>query len=139
VNLHECFEKGLLKKEVPNKDKSRKSIQIAKHKLNLAKKLCKLNIFEEAVTNSYSAMFHAARSLLFKDGIREKSHYGLFVYLREEYSNKFEKRFLTELNALRLERHKISYGLETTKITKEEANTIVEVAAEFLVAVEKLK
>lgn len=79
MDLEDCFEKGLLKRESPDIDKSKKSIEIAKHKINKAKKLFDVKIFEDTITNSYSAMFHVARALLFKDGIKEKSHFALFL------------------------------------------------------------
>jgi len=138
MNIEECFEKGLLKKEKPDIEKSHKSIEIAKHKLGIAKKLFGLSIFEETITNSYSVMFHSARSLLFKEGIKEKSHYGLFVYLKENYSDKLEKRFINELNALRLERHEINYGLEKPEIKVSEAEQVIKIAEDFISAVEKI-
>lgn len=33
----------------------------------------------------YNAVFHAARSLLFKDGIKERSHYCIQKYLEHNY------------------------------------------------------
>ncbi|OIO63356.1 hypothetical protein AUJ69_01210 [Candidatus Woesearchaeota archaeon CG1_02_47_18] len=83
-------------------------------------------------------MFYAARALLFKDGVIEKSHYGLFLYVKEEYSDKLERRFINELNVLRLERHEISYGLEKPEVTQSEAEDSVRIAVDFIRAVEKI-
>jgi uncharacterized protein (UPF0332 family) len=138
MNVQDCFEKGLLKKEKPDIEKSKKSIEVAKYKLSLAKRLFDLKIFEETVTNSYSAMFHAGRALLFKNGVKEKSHYALFLYIKEKYSNKLERRFINELNALRLERHEISYGLEKLEIKEVEAEEVIKIAEDFIFAVEKI-
>jgi len=138
MNVEDCLEKGLLKKEEADIEKSKKSIEVAKHKLDLAKRLFDLKIFEETITNSYAAMFHAARSLLFKDGIKEKSHYALFVYIKEKYSDKLEKRFINELNALRLERHEINYGLEKPEIKEVEAEDVIKIAEDFISAIGKI-
>ncbi|MFH2028445.1 MAG: HEPN domain-containing protein [Nanoarchaeota archaeon] len=139
MNVDECFEQGLLKKEAPDTEKAKKSIDIAKHTLSLAKRLLEIKIFEETISNSYAAMFHAGRSLLFKDGIKEKSHYALFVYIREKYSDRLEKRFINELNALRLERHEINYGLERMDIQEVEAEDVIKVTEEFISAIEKIR
>lgn len=138
MNVQDCFEKELLKKDRPDLVKTKKSLEIAKYKLGRAEKLFSLKIFEEAVTNSYAAMFHSARALLFKDGIKEKSHFALFVYVKEKYSDKLEKRFINELNSLRLERHEINYGLEKIEIEKEEAEDMIKVTKDFIFAVKKI-
>ncbi|HLC75131.1 MAG TPA: HEPN domain-containing protein [Candidatus Nanoarchaeia archaeon] len=138
MNLNDCFQQGLLKKEQPDKLKAQKSIEIAVHKLSLAKKLLNVKIYEETVTSSYACMFHAARALLFRDGIREKSHYALFLYIKEKYDGKIEKRFINELNALRLQRHEISYGLEKLSISHEEAASLIALSEEFLTVAQRL-
>ncbi len=138
MDVEECFEKGLLKREKPDDERSKRSVEIAKYKLGRARKLFDLGLLEETLTNSYSAMFHAARALLFRDGVREKSHFGLFVYIKERYSGRLERRFVTELNALRLERHEISYGLEKPEITESEAGGALEVVEDFIAAAEIL-
>ncbi|MBN1793154.1 HEPN domain-containing protein [Candidatus Woesearchaeota archaeon] len=138
MNVKDCIEKGLLKKETPDRRKSSKSIDVSLYKLERAEKLLSLEMYEETVLNSYASIFHAARAILFKDGMREKSHFALFIYLKEKYADNLEKRFLNELNTLRLERHDISYGLEKQDITKEEAKHILSVAKEFISAIQKL-
>lgn len=136
--LDECRMKGLIRKEIPNIEKARKSIDVAKRKLALAERLLGLGIFEEVATNSYAVMFHAARALLFKDGFIEKSHYALFIYIKERYSDRLEPRFINEFNALRIERHAINYGLEESDVGKDEAGQVVKIASQFLSAVGKM-
>jgi len=138
MDVNECFEKGLLKEEKPDAAKAKKSIDIAKHKLEIARSTFEAEIYEETIVNAYSAMFHAGRSLLFKDGVSEKSHYALYVYLKEKYSNKIEARFVNELNSLRLERHELQYGLEKIEIKEVEAEDVIAVASDFIKVIEKL-
>ncbi|MBU4491476.1 MAG: HEPN domain-containing protein [Euryarchaeota archaeon] len=44
-----------------------------------------LHRYRVVAISSYSAMFHAARAILFKDGIKERSHECIPVYLKEKY------------------------------------------------------
>jgi len=58
------------------------------------------------------AMFHASRALLYKDGIQEKSHYAISIYLREKYSNQIPIPIINLLEIHRTKRHEAMYGLE---------------------------
>jgi len=138
MDIEECLEKGLLKEDKEDIEKAKKSIEIAKHKLSIAKRTFDVKIFEESIINAYAAMFHAGRALLFKDGFKEKSHYGLFVYIKEKYNDKLEPRFINELNALRLERHELLYGLEKQEIKEVEAEDVMKLAEDFIKAVRGL-
>lgn len=138
MDVKECFEKGLLKKEKEDRNKSLKSIEMAEYKLEKAKSLFNKKIYDMSLVNAYLSMFHAARGLLFKDGVKEKSHYGLYVYLKEKYKDRIEQRFLNELNALRLERHEVFYGLEKIEIKEVEAEDVLKDTELFLEAVRRL-
>ena len=89
MNVDECFDKGLLKRDKPDKDKAIRSIEMAAFKLDKARNLFDKEVFDMALINAYISMFHAGRALLFKDGVREKSHYGLYIYLSEKYYKLF--------------------------------------------------
>ena len=138
MDIEECLEKGLLKEDKKDIEKAKKSIEIAKHKLSIAKRTFDVKIFEESIINAYAAMFHAGRALLFKDGFKERSHYGLFVYIKEKYNDKLEPRFINELNALRLERHELLYGLEKQEIKEVEAEDVMKIAEDFIKAINGL-
>ena|SRR3989344_2472399 len=97
-------------------------------------KLFELDIYDESVVNSYASMFHTCRVLLFKEGFTEKSHYALFIFIKD----KIEKKFINEFNNLRLERHEITYGLDKFIVNKEETKQVLEIAEEFLKAIIKL-
>jgi len=138
MDIKECLEKSLLKESVKDINKALRSIEISKNKLDRAIRLKDKGFLEDAIVNIYSTMFHAGRALLFKDGFKEKSHYGLYVYIKEKYKDKLEIRFLNELDALRIGRHEILYSLESAKINKEDVEDIISVAKDFISAVEKL-
>ncbi len=138
LTLKECLEKGLLKEVQPDTEKALRSIEQAEHKLGLAKESKKAKIFESAIVSAYTSIFHAARAILYKDGFKERSHYGVYVYIKEKYSDKLERRFITTLNSLRLERHEIMYGLEDAEIKEVEAEDTINICKDFIAAVEKL-
>ncbi|MBI2576882.1 HEPN domain-containing protein [Candidatus Woesearchaeota archaeon] len=138
MDVEQCIAKGLLRKDAPDIEKSRKSLAVSGKKLLKADKMQALELFEDALVNCYASMFHAGKALLFRDGIREKSHFGLWVYLNEKFQGTIEKRFLNELNALRLERHEISYGLGEADVTSEQSADALKTAKGFLAAVRRL-
>ena len=135
-NINDCFRFRLLRKIPPNKEKSKRSLEIAKQKLDGVKYVIKLKIFEFAILESYMAMFHSARALLYKDGIQEKSHFAIFVYLREKYSKKISLPILNLLNIHRTERHEALYGLDY-KPNEEDALIAFEDAKTFVKEIEK--
>ena len=138
MNINECIRQGLLKKIEKDDKKAVRSIGISKMKLSKASKLLDNGFVEDSVINSYAAMFHASRAILFMDGFKEKSHYAIYVYLREKYINKIEPRFLNEIDALRLERHEILYSLEPITMKEEDGIRALSIAKDFIVAIEKI-
>jgi len=139
VKLKECFEKRLLRRERPDFEKSRRSIEVAETKLNEAEKALSHKLFDATIILAYTAMFHAARAILFKDGIVEKSHICIIEYLREKYVNtgKLSEATVNILDTLRIDRHETLYGLEA-KTNETEAKYSLEKAREFLATVKKL-
>jgi len=86
--VQDCFEKGLLKKTAKNKNLALQDLQQAEFFLNEAFDLLSLKKKEMAALALYNAVFHACRALLFKDGVKEKSHYCLQKYLEENFEKK---------------------------------------------------
>ncbi len=139
MNIQDCIERSLLKSDSPDLEKSRRSIETAMHKIEIAEKELKAEIYENALTTAYSAMFHAARALLYKDGFKERSHFALCVFVNEKYGSVLEKRFLYAINSLREKRHEVMYGIESDSLVHAgEATTAVATAKEFIQAVKKL-
>ncbi len=137
MDIKECFNKRLLRKIFPSREKASSSIKIAESKLAEAKKLFEKDFFNNAVLSAYTSMFHAARALLYQDGIQEKSHYATYIYIRERYSGKISKSLINSFNNSREERHEILYGFEH-KFGKKEAENVILDAEEFLQEVKKI-
>ena len=111
-NVDDCFKFRLLRKINPDKLKSEKSFEIAKNRFKRAKETMKFNLFDFVVLESYMAMFHASRALLYKDGVQEKSHYAISIYLKEKYSHKIPLPIINLLEIHRTERHEAMYGID---------------------------
>lgn len=134
ITEKECFEKGLLKKTEPNKDLARKSIRQVEFFLSEAKDLVELNKMQIAALSLYNAFFHAVRFLLFKDGIKERSHYCTARYFEENYikTKKINEKFLNAFETLMSLRHNVQYSTEKVEI-EEDLNELIGIGEQFIV------
>ncbi len=135
-NIEDCFKFRLLRKIKPDSEKSKKSLEVSEKRLEKARKALNLKIFDFVILESYRAMFHAARALLYKDGIQEKSHFAISVYLKEKYSSKIPLPVINFLEIHRTERHEAMYGLEYTP-EKQDAELSLKDAEIFLREIKK--
>ncbi len=139
MRLKECFDKRLLRRERPDFEKSERSMEIVEAKLDEAEKALRNGLFDATIILAYTSMFHAARAILFRDGIVEKSHVCLIEYLKKKYVNtgKMSEATIVSLDTLRIDRHETLYGLEA-KSSEKEAQYSLEKAKEFIVSVKEL-
>ena len=135
MKVEECFERRLLRKIKADNEKATRSLEMAYKKLKLAKTSFEKELYDICIVYSYMAMFHSARALLYKDGVQEKSHACLVIYLKEKYADKIPYYLLQSLDVLRKERHEALYGLEYAS-TKDDAEMAIKDAEEFLEIVE---
>ena len=138
--LKNCFERGKLIRTRKDLQKSEKSLETAEKKVGEARKLHAKNFLDAALLSAYTSMFHASRALLYRDGIQEKSHFCLIEYLREEYAkkNKINNEIITVMDAFRVERHDIMYGLEPMEIKKENVSEAIKTAEKLIDIVRSL-
>jgi uncharacterized protein (UPF0332 family) len=134
MRLEECFKKGLLRRRRPDKLKSKRALELAGMDLERAKKLLEKGFYMESTLLSYTGMFQAARALLFKDGIMERSHACVIEYLKEHYVKRhiIALNHVNWLNSMRVERHETLYGLERKDVTREEAEDSYRNASMFI-------
>ena len=138
MTLDECFERRQLRSVAADPLKARSSVQTASDKLKQAQELAGAGFAQVALVTAYAAMFHAGRALLYRDGIQEKSHYCLVLYLREKYvkTSLIESRFITIMDALREERHDVMYSIEKVNVKSSEVNFAIKTAGDFIKKVE---
>lgn len=134
IDENECFEKGLLKKIIPQIDLAKKDLKQAEFFLKEAEDLLNLDKKQVAVLSLYNSFFHTARALLFKDGIKERSHYCIAKYLENHY--KLE-RFVNAFEAVMSMRHNVQYSTETVEID-EDLNEFININHDFISEVEKI-
>ena len=135
MKIDDLFKERKLRKVAPDKNKIEQSTKIARSKLDESIALFKAGFNSQAILSAYTAMFHSARAILYRDGIQEKSHYAVYFYLRENYGKTISGRLLESFLNHQNERKEILYGFGYNP-NKEEAESCIEDAAEFLIEIE---
>lgn len=138
-DFNSCIKAGLLRKIPPSKDKANQSLKKAEQWLAEANISFEGSAYSSSVLTSYMVMFHAARSILFLDGFREKSHACVARYLEEKYvkTGKLDKKWVDLLDHSREIRHDDQYNVSFFS-TKGEAEKALKSARDFLLAIEDL-
>lgn len=131
MDIDECLKERLLRKIKPDRNKIISSLRISEKKLEEARELFEKGFLNQAVVLAYTSMFHAARAILYRDGIQEKSHYAVFVYINEKYSDKIPKSLLNSFDNYRNERHEALYGFDY-EASKEDTESALLDAEDFL-------
>jgi uncharacterized protein (UPF0332 family) len=110
MKLVDCYKEGLLRKTKPSKQYAVKSLETSLKYIRNAKDNLEMKNNNLVVFCSYTAMFHSARALLFKDGVKERSHLCVVSYIKEKYP---DLRSLSNLlDAYRRNRHNTLYALD---------------------------
>ncbi|MCZ7400187.1 MAG: HEPN domain-containing protein [Candidatus Methanoperedens sp.] len=133
MKMAECFRNGLLKMTSPDMENALRSLELSRSNIEDAIENMSIHRYRVVAISSYSSMFHAARAILFRDGIKERSHECIPVYLKEKYP---ELETLSNiLDSYRRFRHDAIYGLDFA-IDEKEAKAALNSAKEIL---EKIK
>lgn len=120
-NYKDCFKRGLLRKVEPSENKGRDSLNKAKDWIEEARKNKGASALDSCISSSYMIMFHSARAILFRDGVREKSHFCIARYLEKYVENQLlEEKWVILLDRIRDVRHMDQYSLHHAA-TEEEA------------------
>lgn len=113
MKLDECFKKGLLKRIPPDMDNAHRSIRLSSENIEDAEENLGIKRYRVVAILSYTAMFHAARAILFRDGVKERSHECIPVYLEEKYPEL--ESLANLLDSYRRFRHDAIYGLDFSR------------------------
>src|SRR3989344_5812598 len=130
VNLDDLYKDRKLRKIAPDLNKSNQSIKISQKKLIESRHLLNARFYEQAILSAYTSMFHMARALLYKEGVQEKSHYAVYIYLKEKYSKSISAGLLESFLSHQMERKDILYGFDYS-VDETEASSCVEDAEAF--------
>lgn len=133
MKMAECFQNGLLKRTSPDMENALRSLELSRSNIEDAVENMSIHRYRVVAISSYSSMFHAARAILFRDGIKERSHECIPVYLKEKYPEL--ETLANILDSYRRFRHDAIYGLDFA-IDGKETKAALNSAKEFL---EKIK
>jgi uncharacterized protein (UPF0332 family) len=136
-DFKQCLESGKIVPFPKGKELVKKELSVAQSDLLDAKAGYESKRYKWSIIQGYYAMFHAARALLYKDGIQEKSHYAISVYLKEKYSSKIPLPIINFLEIHRTERHEAIYGFEY-KPKKEDAELAIKDAETFIKEIKEI-
>lgn len=130
--IKNCFLRRQLLKVEPSKIKSERSIQESNKWLKESIKNIEGCAYSSAQLSTYLVFFHAARAVLYRDGVREKSHYCIGIYL-DSYQNQglLEEKWVILFDRMRNTRHSGQYSFQTEP-TKEEVESGIKSAENFL-------
>ena len=131
-SLKDCMDQGLIRRIPKSTARAESSLQASEKWLNEAKSTHKAGAYNSSLMASYLVMFHASRSLLYRDGYREKSHYCIARYIESEYvqNGKLEQEWIDLLDHYREQRHKNQYTF-SLGTTQEEAEDAVNASVRF--------
>jgi len=135
----DCLREGLIRIIPTSNQQTENSINTARKWLDEAEKSFSAKAFNSTMIASYLTMFHSSKSILFRDGFREKSHYCVARYLEEKYSkmNILEFKWIEVLDYYRETRHKDQYNTNFF-VSENEAKDSIKNAKEFLKRIESL-
>ena len=119
ISLQDCFTKGLLKKSEKSINLAVKSLRQAEFFLKESRDLSE-NKKHMSLIALYNSYFHAVRSLLYKDGFKERSHFCMARYFEFEYvkKDKINQKFLHSFETTMSLRHSIQYSTEKIEISE---------------------
>ena len=135
MNMRDCFSEGLLRKIEPSLDKSKKSLETAGRYIKKALDNLDSKNYDLVIFCCYTAMFHASRAVLFRDGIKERSHVCIVIYLKDKYPK--IGRYSNLLDVYRRSRHTALYSLDLL-YKKEDGENAIDDANEFLDVITEL-
>lgn len=137
--LSNCFKKELLIKTQKEPELAIKDLKQAEFFLKESEELLKLNKKVISAISLYNSYFHCIRSLLFKDGIKERSHYCLARYFESNYINKnrIDKKFLNAFETIMSIRHTAQYSTEPIEI-EEDLTELINICENLLIKIESI-
>ncbi len=138
MNLEDCFEKNLLRKTDPSDAKANRSLEQARVWVDEAKHTLEAGAYRSGLMAVYMGYFHAARTVLFRDGLREKSHICIELYL-EDYvrRGRLEEEWTLLFHRLRSARHLDQYSFGAPP-TEDEVEYAIANAEAFIDRIERL-
>jgi uncharacterized protein (UPF0332 family) len=136
MNINGCLGKKFLTKTKPDNDLIEKEFAEAEYDLEKAEKAFDDEDYKWAIVKSYYCIFHAARAMLFKLGLKENRHFAIGVVLEDLNKNgKLESKYVNQFNAAISSREDADYHYI---YSNETAAYNLQIAQDFLERMKKL-
>ena len=136
MDIEDCLEQRFLIKIKPANDLIQKELAESAYDFDKAEKAFREEDWKWAIVQTYYCMFHAARAVLFKLGLREKRHFALAVVLGDlNKKGKLELKYVNDFEAALSSREDADYYYAYSKETAEHC---LEMAENFLMRMKKL-
>ena len=118
------------------RDLTKYRLETAQERLEVSKEMIESGRYKISVTNSYYAIFNAARALLSEAYIDFKKHSAVISYFRREYvkTGIFDVKFSDYVGKAFTARQYSDYG-DFVVVSREQAETQYQHAVEFVEAV----
>lgn len=127
-----------MRKVEPSRSKSEQSLHQAREWLSEAEKNLQAEALRSAISSAYLAVFHSARAVLFRDGVREKSHYCIGLYLQRYVEDgTLEEDWPMLFDRIRSVRHADQYSFIALP-TVNEVQAGIDLAERFIERMERL-
>lgn len=135
MNIKECINQGYLQEVEKDIKLVDKEIKESVYDLERAQKTFKEEDYKWSIVKAYYSMFHAARALLFNQGLREKRHFAIVIVLEElNKKGKIEMKYVNEFKVMIESREDADYHYTYSKAIAEES---LEIAKQFIERIRK--
>jgi len=120
MDIDKCLDEGYLVKIKADRDLIEKEIKESRYDFDRAKKAFIDRDYKWCIVKCYYSMFHSAKAVCFKLGLREKRHFAVLVVLEElNKDGKLEIRFVNDFKAVMSLRegadYRYSYSMEKSE------------------------
>ena len=136
MDIRDCLNKRDLIRINPDNDLIEKEIKESNYDFEKANKAYSEGDMKWATVKAYYSMFHIAKALLFKLGLREKKHYAILIVLEDlNKKGRLESKFVDYYDSAMSSREDADYRYY---YPKESAEHSLEIAKEFRERIIKL-
>jgi uncharacterized protein (UPF0332 family) len=114
LEFERCLDKHWLVKMSEARHLVTKELKVARDDLNEAESSYNREGYKWSTIQSYYAMFHSARALLYSQGLREKSHHCLSVAIRHLFVSQgvLDEKLIDDMDDARALREDADYRAE---------------------------
>lgn len=139
IEFADYLKQGLLRKVIPSFVKADKGLKKARVFLHQARKAFDAGLYDSSLMTCYQSIFLAAKSVLLKDGYREKSHACVARYLEERYAKAgiLDVKWIELLDRYRDQRHQDEYDVFFFA-SKDDCRNLLKFAGDFIDEMDRL-